>query len=63
MRERKELVMKNNLDNKEPNQKIFEERLVKLFELIEKSNGWKKNYEYFQRASDVTEKSIRVSET
>ncbi|MDD5150197.1 MAG: hypothetical protein PHC28_06895 [Flavobacterium sp.] len=58
--------MKNNLDNKhnkEPNQKIFEERLKKLFELIEKSSEWKKNYEYFQRASDVTENSIRVSET
>lgn len=49
--------MKNNLENKhnkEPNQKIFEQRLMKLFELIERSNEWKKNYEYFQRASDVT---------
>lgn len=58
--------MENNLDNKysiEPNQKIFEERLMKLFALIEKSSEWKKNYEYFQRASDVTENSIRVSET
>lgn len=58
--------MKNNLDNKHnkvPTQKIFEERLKILFELIEKSNEWKKNYEYFQRASDVTENSIRVSET
>ena len=58
--------MKNNLENKhnkEPNQKIFEQRLMKLFELIERSNEWKKNYEYFQRASDVTVKSIRVSET
>jgi hypothetical protein len=66
LRGRKELVMKNNLDNKhkmEPNQKIFEERLMKLFALIEKSSEWKKNYEYFQRASDVTENSIRVSET
>lgn len=58
--------MKNNIDNKhriEPSQKIVEERLMKLFALIEKSSEWKKNYEYFQRASDVTEKSIRVSET
>lgn len=55
--------MENNLNNKEPNQKVFEERLMKLLELMEKSNEWKKNYEYFQRVSDVTEKSIRVSET
>lgn len=58
--------MENNIEYKrkvEPNQKIFEERLNKLFELKEKSNQWKKNYEYFQRVSDVTEKSIRVSET
>jgi len=63
---RKELVMKNNIDNKhrvEPSQKIIEERLMKLFALMEKSNEWKKNYEYFQRVSDVTENSIRVSET
>ena len=58
--------MENNLDKKhniEPSQKIFEERLMKLIALIEKSSEWKKNYEYFQRASDVTENSIRVSET
>ena len=58
--------MKNNLENKnnkELNQKIFEQRLKKIFELIEKSNEWKKNYEYFQCASDVNENSIRVSET
>ena len=58
--------MENNLDKNhkvEPNQKIFEQRLMKLFALIEKSSEWKKNYEYFQRASDVTENSIRVSET
>ena len=56
--------MKNNIEiNKELNQKIFEQRLKKLFELIEKSNEWKKKYEYFQRASEVNENSIRVSET
>jgi hypothetical protein len=58
--------MKNNIDNKhriEPSQKFIEERLMKLFQLIEKSNECKKNYEYFQRTSDVTENSIRVSET
>ena len=63
-KERKYLLMKNNIEiNKELNQKIFEQRLKKLFELIEKSNEWKKNYEYFQRASEVNENSIRVSET
>jgi hypothetical protein len=57
-------LIKNNIEiNKELNQKIFEKRLKKLFELIEKSNEWKKNYEYFQRASEVNENSIRVSET
>lgn len=58
--------MENNVDNKpriEPSQKNIEERLMKLFALMEKSSEWKKNYEYFQRASDVTENSIRVSET
>lgn len=58
--------MENNLDKKhniEPSQKIIEERLMKLFALMEKSSEWKMNYEYFQRASDVTENSIRVSET
>lgn len=58
--------MKNNVGSKhrmEPSQKIFEERLMKLFVLIEKSSEWKKNYEYFQHSSEVTENSIRVSET
>ncbi|MFA9190086.1 hypothetical protein AAGV28_01780 [Flavobacterium sp. FZUC8N2.13] len=43
--------------------KLYVERLEQFFELAEKSNEWKKNYEYFQRASDVTENLIRVSET
>lgn len=58
--------MKNKVENKHrivPSQKIIEERLLKLFAIMEKSNEWKKNYEYFQRASDVTENSIKVSET
>lgn len=58
--------MENDVNNNQvvkPSQKVIEERLYKLFEIMEKSNQWKKNYEYFQKASDVTENSIRVSET
>jgi len=42
---------------------IFIERLERLFEIIEKSNGWKSKYGYFQLAKDVNENSIIVSET
>ena len=42
---------------------IFIERLERLFDIMEKSNGWKSNYEYYQLAKDVNENSIIVSET
>ena len=42
---------------------LFIERLERLFDIIEKSNEWKKKYEYFQLAKDVNENSIIVSET
>jgi hypothetical protein len=42
---------------------IYIERLERLFDMIEKSNEWKKKYEYFQLAKDVNEDSIIVSET
>jgi hypothetical protein len=42
---------------------IFIERLVRLFDIMEKSNGWKSKYEYYQLAKDVNENSIIVSET
>ncbi len=42
---------------------IFIERLERLFLIMEKSNDWKKKYEYFQLAKDVNENSIIVSET
>ena len=42
---------------------IFIERLEQLFDIMEKSNGWKSKYEYYQLAKDVNENSIIVSET
>jgi hypothetical protein len=42
---------------------IFIERLERLFDIMEKSNGWKSKYEYYQLAKDVNENSIIVSET
>ena len=42
---------------------IFIERLERLFEIIEKSNGWKSKNEYYQLAKDVNENLIIVSET
>ena len=46
-----------------PNNSIAIERLKRLFDIMEKSNGWKSKYEYFQLAKDVNENSIIVSET
>ena len=42
---------------------LFIERLERLFDIIEKSNGWKSKYEYYQLAKDVNINSIIVSET
>ena len=42
---------------------LFIERLERLFDIMEKSNEWKKKYEYYQLAKDVNENSIIVSET
>ena len=42
---------------------IFIERLERLFDIMEKSNGWESKYEYYQLAKDVNENSIIVSET
>jgi hypothetical protein len=57
----KALVQKNYVDDK--TNAIFVERLERLFEIMEKSNGWKSKYEYYQLAKDVNENSIIVSET
>jgi hypothetical protein len=55
------LVQRRNVDDK--TNALFIERLERLFEIMEKSNGWKSKYEYYQLAKDVTENSIIVSET
>jgi len=44
-------------------QKIYVERFESLFFLLERSNEWKKKYEYYQHPRDVNENSIIVSET
>lgn len=44
-------------------QKIYLERLERFFALVEKSQEWKKNYEYYQHSKDINENSIIVSET
>ena len=46
-----------------PDNSVAIERLKRLFEIMEKSNGWKSKYEYYQLAKDVNENSIIVSET
>jgi hypothetical protein len=56
-----DLVQKKNVDDK--TNSIFVERLERLFEILDKSNGWKSKYEYYQLAKDVNENSIIVSET
>ena len=43
--------------------KLFLQRLELLFILNQKSNEWKKEYEYFQRPKELNENSIIVSET
>ena len=55
------LVQRKNVDDK--TNALFVERLERLFKIIEKSNGWKSKYEYYQLAKDVNENSIIVSET
>jgi hypothetical protein len=57
----KNLVQMKNIDDK--TNAIFVERLERLFEIMDKSNGWKSKYEYYQLAKDVNENSIIVSET
>ena len=44
-------------------QKLYVERLERFFVLVEKSNEWKKNYEYYQQSKNINENSIIVSET
>ena len=48
-----DLVQKKNVDDK--TNSIFVERLERLFEILDKSNGWKSKYEYYQLAKDVNE--------
>lgn len=55
------LVQKTYVDEK--TNALYVERLMRLFEIMNKSNDWKSKYEYFQRAKDVNENSIIVSET
>ncbi len=55
------LAQRKNVDEK--TNALFVERLERLFEIMEKSNGWKSKYEYYQLAKDVNENSIIVSET
>jgi len=56
-----DLGQKKNVDDK--TNSVIVERLERLFEILDKSNGWKSKYEYYQLAKDVNENSIIVSET
>jgi hypothetical protein len=55
------LVKRKYIDKK--TNALFVERLERLFEIMDRSNGWKSKYEYYQLAKDVNENSIIVSET
>ena len=57
----RDFVQRKNIDEK--TNALFIERLERLFEIMDKSNRWKSKYEYYQRAKDVNENSIIVSET
>lgn len=61
-------ITKSNLErqknlSKDSMQNLYLERLKQFFELAEKSNKWKKKYEYYQQSKQITGKSIIVSET
>lgn len=57
----RDFVQRKNIDEK--TNALFIERLERLFEIMDKSNRWKSKYEYYQRAKDVNENSLIVSET
>jgi hypothetical protein len=55
------ILKRKNIDEK--TNTLIIQRLERLFEIMDKSNGWKSKYEYYQLAKDVNENSIIVSET
>ena len=55
------ILKRKNIDDK--TNTLFVELLERLFEIMDKSNGWKSKHEYYQLAKDVNENSIIVSET